>query len=270
MATATETMLQLPQFEAFHRVCGLPLVERALAKSASTYSRVKSSHQLINWILSTAENSLSNATKQAVPFAVPIAMKLEIPIHFVDYTLCIGLDKIEESVPIVKDSPEQIMEKGYMFALQTVRPAVSTITYANDLIITQASVLKERSWNRANQILDSYYGTAAIQGFDNTVLVVDKLLDRYFPATGNEEFVEPASVEEDKLLHTLQTIGKLSNKAARRVYTNVIRNLQTVNKYAVKTYINTVVEFLHIAQCLHVINNKVHKFTSPIKNKNDS
>lgn len=77
-----------------------------------------------------------------------------------------------------------------MFALQKVQPAVSTISYANDLIISQAASLKQVSWSKANQILSTYYGTVAVNGLDSTALVVDKLLDKYFPATGTEKSVQ--------------------------------------------------------------------------------
>lgn len=74
-----------------------------------------------------------------------------------------------------------------MFALQTVQPAISTIAYANDLIVASATSLKVLSWNKANQILDSHYGTAAVHKLDSTAVIVDKLIDRYFPATGVEQ-----------------------------------------------------------------------------------
>ncbi|XP_044005381.1 lipid storage droplets surface-binding protein 2-like [Aphidius gifuensis] len=261
MATQTVVMA-LPQIEVFNRVLGLPMVEQALAVSSSTYLRVKDSHQLFNWILTTAESSLSSATSIAAPFA----KKFETPIHFFDNKLCMGLDKIEEKVPMVKETPEQIFEKGYMFALQTVQPAVSKISFANDLILSQAASLKELSWNKANQILSTYYGTVAIHGLDSTAIVVDKLIDKYFPATGTEIIQEPTSSEEDKLLHTLQTVGRLSNKAARRVYGNVIFNLRTINRDKVKLYVGNIVEFLQITHYLHAVNEKVHGLTNNTKN----
>lgn len=104
---ATE-VAQLPPLKVFHRVLELPIIELALVKSAETYSRIKGSHQLVHWALTTAETSLNAATKQAIPIAVPIAKRLESPINFVDYTLCFGLDKIEEKVPMVKEKPEQV------------------------------------------------------------------------------------------------------------------------------------------------------------------
>lgn len=94
----------LPQIEVFNRVLGLPVIEQALAVSSSTYFRVKASHQLVHWLLSTAESSLSSAGS----IGAVVAKKFETPIHFVDHQLCMGLDKIEEKVPIVKETPEQV------------------------------------------------------------------------------------------------------------------------------------------------------------------
>jgi len=105
----TAELAQLPHLKVFDRVLGLPVVELALAKSAKTYSRVKDSNQLVHWALATAETSVNIATKQAVPIAVPIVRKLGTPLSFVDRTLCFGLDKIEEKVPLVKETPAQVL-----------------------------------------------------------------------------------------------------------------------------------------------------------------
>lgn len=99
---------ELPHMIVFERVLGLPVVESALTKSAQTYFRVKNINQLMNWALNTAEMSLSIASKQTMPIAVPIARRFESPIQYVDQTLCLGLDKIEEKVPLLKETPQQV------------------------------------------------------------------------------------------------------------------------------------------------------------------
>lgn len=63
--------------------------------------------------------------------------------------------------------------------------------------------------------------------------------------------------EEDKLLHTLQTVGRLSNKAARRVYSNIILHLGTIKADNLKSYIRNIVQFLQLTN-RHAINNEVH------------
>lgn len=70
-------------------------------------------------------------------------------------------------------------------------------------------------------------------------------------------------------MHTLQTVGRLSNKAARRVYSNVIQNLRTINKDSIKSYVSSVVEFLQWTEYLHAVNEKVQHYTSPSRNNLD-
>lgn len=263
---ATEAA-QLPHLEVFNRVLELPVVEMALSKSAETYSKLKDSHWLVHWALTTAESSFESATRQAVPIAAPIARKLENPIHFVDHTLCLGLDKIEQRVPMVKEKPEQILANAYTLAVRKVQPAVTTICNVNDALAVQAANLRDISWNKANQILETHYGTAAVKGLDNTAVLVDNLIDAYFPAIGEESHTDSIAKteEEDKLLHTLQTVGRLSNKAARRVYVNVIHRTRTLNKDSLRNYVAFLLEFLQLTQYIHAINEKVIDLTSPRK-----
>ncbi|XP_015187603.1 PREDICTED: uncharacterized protein LOC107072304 [Polistes dominula] len=160
---------------------------RKRVTNKQTYSKLKDSHWLVHWALTTAENSFESATRQAVPIAAPLAKKFEIPIHFVDHTLCFGLDKIEERVPLVKEKPEQILANAYDLAVKKVQPAVSTIYYVNDALLEQATNLRDISWNKANQLLDTHYGIEAVKRLDSTAVIVDKLIDIYFPAIGNED-----------------------------------------------------------------------------------
>ncbi|XP_012140331.2 lipid storage droplets surface-binding protein 2 [Megachile rotundata] len=248
----TTEVAQLPHIEVFHRLLELPVVESAVSKSMATYSRVKDCHQLVHWTFTTAEISLSNATKQAVPTVAPIVKKLENLIHFVDHTLCLGLDKIEEKVPLVKEKPEQIIENAYMMAVQTL----SNITSVNHLILARAANLRDKSWNKANQILETQYGSAAVRGFDNTADIVDKLIDKYFIPTEDEQTMVTNTNEEDKLLHTLQTVSRLSNKAARRVYANIMLHLRILNMDNFKAYIRSVAQFLQLTNYLHSLKHK--------------
>ncbi|XP_015190236.1 PREDICTED: lipid storage droplets surface-binding protein 2 [Polistes dominula] len=263
---ATETA-QLPHLEVFHRVLELPMIVMALNKSAETYSKLKDSHWLVHWALTTAENSFESATRQAVPIAAPLAKKFEIPIHFVDHTLCFGLDKIEERVPLVKEKPEQILANAYDLAVKKVQPAVSTIYYVNDALLEQATNLRDISWNKANQLLDTHYGIEAVKRLDSTAVIVDKLIDIYFPAIGNEDETNATveTEEEDKLLHTLQIVGRLSNKTARRVYLNICQRTKEISKENLRRYIAFLLEFFQLTQYIHAINDKIIELTTPNK-----
>lgn len=108
---------QLPHLTIIHRMCDIPMVGYALEKSASTYKRVRTWHGLVHWAFSTAEISITHATKQAAPIALPIARTLRAPINYFDDTLCVGLDKIEKTIPIIKEKPEQVETCVFYFLM---------------------------------------------------------------------------------------------------------------------------------------------------------
>jgi hypothetical protein len=74
-------------------------------------------------------------------------------------------------------------------------------------------------------------------------------------ATRNMIIAEVNTIEGDKLLHTLQTVGHLSNKAARRVYTNIVSHLNATKKNGLlRSYVSSLIEFLRLTQYLHKVN----------------
>ena len=69
-------------------------------------------------------------------------------------------------------------------------------------------------------------------------------------------FVEPISASEDPALHTVQTIGPLSNKVARRVYRSVSRQLKTIKKEDVYEYAASLIAVLRLTQYLNFLNRQ--------------
>ena len=68
-------------------------------------------------------------------------------------------------------------------------------------------------------------------------------------------------MEEDMLLHTLQTVGRLSNKAARRVYAHVTYHLRTLRPENIKSYLMDLLEFLQLAHYIDVVNERIQSFS---------
>jgi len=93
----------------------------------------------------------------------------------------------------------------------------------------------------------------AVQGIDNTSVLINRLLDHYFPPVeGEENAPSPISADENKVLHAVQTIGQLSTKTANRVYHSVAAQLRTIKKEDVTTYISSVVSILHLTNFLNL------------------
>ncbi|EZA55192.1 Lipid storage droplets surface-binding protein [Ooceraea biroi] len=242
-----------PRLEVIDRVKNIPVVHSAIEKTGSTYSYVKDSHHLVNWALSYAEAGLNYATATAAPITAPLAKKFEGQISAVDQKLCEGLDIVEQKVPIVKEPPQQIYDAAKAVMSSKLQPTIEKLNSAKDSATQQASTLKETSIAKANELLNTQYGNMAVQGVDNTSVLLTRLLDYYFPPVeGEENTPAPVSAEENKVMHAVQTIGQLSTKTANRVYHSVAAQLRTVKKEDVATYISSVVSILHLAHFLNL------------------
>ncbi|XP_043281806.1 lipid storage droplets surface-binding protein 2-like [Venturia canescens] len=243
-----------PHLEVLDRVKNIPVVHSAIEKTGSTYSYLKDSHQLINWALSYAEAGLHYATATAQP----IAKKFEGQINTVDQKLCQGLDIVEKKVPIVKEPPQQIYDAARAVMSTSLQPTIEKLVSMKESAAQQATTLKDISVTKANEILSTHYGSLAIQGVDNTSVLVNRLLDHYFPAVEHEDAVPaPVSADENKVLHAVQTVGQLSSKAANRVYHSVSAQLKTLKKEDVGAYISSVVSILHLTHFLNIGNKEI-------------
>ncbi|XP_046422539.1 lipid storage droplets surface-binding protein 2-like isoform X1 [Neodiprion fabricii] len=242
-----------PHLEVFDRVRNMPVVQSAIGMTGSTYNYVKESSDLLSWALNYAESGLHYASATAAPIATPIVKKFEGPINKVDQTLCKGLDIVEQQVSTAREQPQHVVEAARAVMNSSIAPALEKLTAAKDTATHQASSLKETALAKANEVLNNQFGAMAVQGVDNASAAVNRLLDQYFPAvtTGDQE-VEPApiSAEENKVLHTVQTVGQLSTKTARRVYHSISAQLRTIKKEDVTAYMNSAMSILHLTQLL--------------------
>uniref|UniRef100_A0A224XIN1 Putative lipid storage droplets surface binding protein 2 n=1 Tax=Panstrongylus lignarius TaxID=156445 RepID=A0A224XIN1_9HEMI len=193
----------MPQLQVFEKLRQIPLVEIAYNTSAGVYKRVKDCNGLVHWTLNGAEG----AFQIALGAVTPVAVKLQQPINLVDDTLCKGIDVLQEKVPIVKEPPGQIYESAKSYV-------------SNSAAAGKVQSITTKSWEKANEVLSSSYGNMALNGLDSTSTIADKYIDYYLPAEEDEENIHPHpnSECEDKVLHTVHTVGTLSAKVSRRVY----------------------------------------------------
>lgn len=264
----SEVATQLPHMEVMDRLWRLPMVESAWNTSAGMYGYVKNYHPVSNWTLSTAEG----AVQMAVQTIAPVAKKFESPIHVVDEKLCKGLDILEQKVPMVKETPQQVGEKLKEFqntakdyVNATLQPALQTVEVAKKMNV---SSLKELSWTKANEILGSHYGQKALSGLDSTTSIAEQYIDYYLPSedSGEEEneHIHPSSECEDKVLHTVHTVGRLSNKVGRRVYRTLSRRVSQINKDNINEYLNSLAAVVHLTSYLNEINKRVESTPADI------
>lgn len=252
----------LPHLESLERMMKLPVVEAAWCQSQGVYGKVKEFSPMFNWAFRTAED----VVKGAVTFSAPIVNKLDGPINFVDQTLVKGIDKLETSAPIIKEQPGEIMNQAKTKVMDIVQPQINKVCGLRHAGQKKAATLKELSYNKANEVLATHYGSMAVTGLDSTAVLAERLLDSFFPKTeddDNEENSKAISSTEDPVLHTVQTIGALSNKVARRVYRTVSRQIKSLKKEDLTEYVASLIAVLRLTQYLNFLNEKVQHPKDP-------
>lgn len=198
--------VQMPQIHVIEKLREIPLVECAYSTSTGVYNKVKESNSLLSWTLQSAEGVFMTA----MGAVAPVANKFQQPIHVVDDTLCKGIDVLQEKIPIVKEPPSQILETAKTAVTSAIQPRVS-----------QISAITTKSWDKANEVLSTtHYGNVALSGLDSASATADQYIDYYLPAADGEEDIHPhpSTDCEDKMMHTVHTVGTLSTKVGRRVY----------------------------------------------------
>ncbi|XP_049312731.1 lipid storage droplets surface-binding protein 2 isoform X3 [Bactrocera dorsalis] len=167
----------LPHLESLERIIKLPVVGAAWDKSQDVYQNVKGRNRVFNWALNAAEDCVS----RAVVTAAPIVSKLDRPIQYVDQTLVKGIDKLEVSAPIIKDTPQEIYNQAKNKVVEVVQPHIERVTKFKTAGQQKAASLKDLAWAKANEVLATQYGSLAVSGVDTTTALAERLLEYYFP-----------------------------------------------------------------------------------------
>jgi perilipin-2 len=77
------------------------------------------------------------------------------------------------------------------------------------------------------------------------------------------EFSEAAAAEGgDKFTSTVHTVGRLSNKFARRVYNILSSQVKNLNKDNMQQYINSLATIMHLTNYLSALNQNLKAATS--------
>ncbi|XP_015041007.2 lipid storage droplets surface-binding protein 2 isoform X2 [Drosophila persimilis] len=245
----------LPHLESLERIIKLPVVNAAWDKSQDVYGKVKGKNRVFEWALTAAEDCVTRAVTTAAPYVT----KLDRPISFVDQTLVKGIDKLEVKAPIIKDTPQEIYNQAKSKVIDVVQPHLERVVKFKAAGQQKAASLKDLAWQKANEVLATQYGSLAVNGVDTTTALAERLLEYYFPKSESdvEEDNVPVSASEDPVLHTVQTVGRLSNKISRRVYRNVSRQIKQVQKGNINDYLSSLIAALKLHQYINFINSSM-------------
>jgi len=196
------------QLQSVHRVFELPVVMSAWQLALQRYEKLKNYSPLVESGLSRAEQT----AKYVAETSKPIIHKLERPITFADSLLCQGLDKIEELVPAIKKSPDEIKNAGFQ-KYEEVKG------YGN----SKVDVIKAYGYDQVNQALASAYALAVMQYVDAAIDVTDQLVDRYLPPAKEGEESEKPAEDAD----VVRRLSFVTDKMRQRMYGQAINVAHT-------------------------------------------
>lgn len=208
-------------FQTLSKLREFPLINSAWTQSSGLYNRVKESSPLVGSALSTAESTVTLAAVHATSY--PTVQRFQAPLARVDETLARGLTCLEQRVPLVKAEPAVLYE-GARSCVNYISGRVADVRQN----VTVRS-LKDLAKEKANEVLNSRYGNIAFQGFSNSTFVAEQLIDHYLPLSNEVQDRDAAAYQEilalssdqDRLLFTLQTLGRIAGKLKRGVALSV-------------------------------------------------
>jgi len=202
------------KLEALSRFSSIPLVSSAISLAADGYSRVKGYNSLLSATLSRAERSLSFMASTAQP----VIQKFEKPISIADNIAVQGLNKLQEKVPAITKSPDEIKDDTKKLFEDGVNRIGVVRKYSTDKI----QGIKEYGSTKVNGILDLPIIRVFVNSLDTAIDLTNKTFDHYLPPTANEPAVDPKEPQS-----LLTRMSQLSEKIRRRMYQQMVSRWTT-------------------------------------------
>uniref|UniRef100_UPI00398F311B perilipin-3-like isoform X1 n=1 Tax=Pristiophorus japonicus TaxID=55135 RepID=UPI00398F311B len=234
------------QQNVVNRVTNLPLVSSAYDMVSAVYNSTKENHPYVKTVCDMAEQGVKTISAVAVSGAKPIMDKLEPQISAVNEYACIGLDKLEEKLPILQQSTPQVVADTRELVSSTIigaKDAVSnTVTGAKNTVTGVVDMAKgavhggiEKTKTvmveGANTVIASRVGQMVVTGVDSALNKSEEMVDHYLPMTEEELAKLATSVEGFEVAPAQEQnyyvrLGSLSSKVRHRAYQHSTSKIQ--------------------------------------------
>ncbi|XP_054665600.1 perilipin-2 isoform X4 [Grus americana] len=255
-----------PQQNIVSRVVNLPLVSSTYDMVSTAYVTTKDNHPYLKSVCEIAEKGVKTITSVAMTSAMPIIQKLEPQIVVANNYACIGLDKIEERLPILNQPTDKVVANAKDAVVGAKEAVTTSVTGAKETVahtITgvvgktkeamQDSV--EMTKSVVNGSINTVLGSRVVQmvssGVDSALTKSETLVDQYLPLTEAELEKEAAKVEGfevgvQKPSYYIR-LGSLSSKVRTRAYQQALNKVRDAKQKSQET-----ISQLHHTVSLHI------------------
>ncbi|KAL9821459.1 perilipin-2 isoform 2-T3 [Geothlypis trichas] len=255
-----------PQQNIVSRVANLPLVSSTYDMVSAAYITTKDNYPYLKSVCEIAEKGVKTITSVAMTSAMPIIQKLEPQIVVANNYACIGLDKIEERLPILNQPTDKVVANAKDVVVGAREAVTTTVTGAKETVAhtitgvvdktkeaVQDSV--EMTKSVVNGSINTVLGSRVVQivssGVDSALTKSETLVDQYLPLTEAELEKEAANVEGfevgvQKPSYYVR-LGSLSSKVRTRAYQQALNKVRDAKQKSQET-----ISQLHYTVSLHI------------------
>ncbi|XP_072010109.1 perilipin-2 isoform X1 [Engystomops pustulosus] len=272
-----EMVEQQPQ-NVVVRLINLPLVSSTYEMVSSVYVNTKDNHPYLKSVCDVAEKSVKTITSVAFTSAMPIIQKLEPQIALANNIACVGLDKIEEKLPILYQPTEKVVANASEAVVGAKDAVVQSITGVVDK--TKGAVHDSVEMTRAvvNGSINTVLGSRVVKTMsghvDTALTKSETLLEQYLPPTDEELAKEATKTEgfevaQEKPNYYVR-LGSLSTKARKRAYQQAltrIKDAKSRSQEAIAQLQNTVDLIEYARKNMNGANQKIHDAQEKMFNK---
>ncbi|NXW89741.1 PLIN2 protein, partial [Alopecoenas beccarii] len=227
------------------RVVNLPLVSSTYDMVSTAYTTTKDNYPCLKSVCEIAEKGVKTITSVAMTGAMPIIQKLEPQIAVANNYACIGLDKIEERLPILNQPTDKVVANAKDAVVGAREAVATTVTGAKETVAhtitgvvgktkeaVQDSV--EMTKSVVNGSINTVLGSRVVQmvssGVDSALTKSETLVDQYLPLTEAELEKEATKVEGfeagvQKPSYYIR-LGSLSSKLRTRAYQQALNKVR--------------------------------------------
>ncbi|XP_058679442.1 perilipin-2 isoform X3 [Ammospiza nelsoni] len=255
-----------PQQNIVSRVANLPLVSSTYDMVSTAYITTKDNYPYLKSVCEIAEKGVKTITSVAMTSAMPIIQKLEPQIVVANNYACIGLDKIEERLPILNQPTDKVVANAKDVVVGAREAVTTTVTGAKETVAhtitgvvgktkeaVQDSVEMTKSVvsGSINTVLGSRVVQMVSSGVDSALTKSETLVDQYLPLTEAELEKEAANVEGfevgvQKPSYYVR-LGSLSSKVRTRAYQQALNKVRDAKQKSQET-----ISQLHYTVSLHI------------------
>ncbi|KAF4804830.1 Perilipin-2 [Turdus rufiventris] len=243
-----------PQQNIVSRVANLPLVSSTYDMVSTAYITTKDNHPYLKSVCEIAEKGVKTITSVALTSAMPIIQKLEPQIVVANNYACIGLDKIEERLPILNQPTDKVVANAKDVVVGAREAVTTTVTGAKETVAytitgvvgktkeaVQDSV--EMTKSVVNGSINTVLGSRVVQmvssGVDSALTKSETLVDQYLPLTEAELEKEAANLESfevgvQKPSYYVR-LGSLSSKVRTRAYQQALNKVRDAKQKSQET-----------------------------------